>query len=75
VPGGDDQSQRTPLGDISAAIYGDDELYDIPVLFLTALVSPDDLKIQQGQLGGRPAISKHAPVGELIARIESLIGQ
>jgi CheY-like chemotaxis protein len=60
-------------GDISAAVYGADDLRDIPVLFLTALVSADELKIQQGQLGGRPAISKDAPIDQLIARIESLI--
>jgi CheY-like chemotaxis protein len=62
-------------GDISAAVYGRDDLRDIPVLFLTALVSPDELKIQQDQLGGRPAISKDAPIDQLIARIESLIAQ
>jgi CheY-like chemotaxis protein len=62
-------------GDISAAVYGEDDLRDIPMLFLTALVSPEELKIQQGQLGGRPAISKDAPIDQLIARIESLIAQ
>ena len=61
-------------GDISAAVYGEDDLRDIPMLFLTALVSPDELKVQQDQLGGRPAISKDAPIEQLIARIESLIG-
>jgi CheY-like chemotaxis protein len=60
-------------GDISAAVYLDDDLRDIPVLFLTALVTPEDLRVQQGQLGGRPAISKDAPIDQLIARIESLI--
>lgn len=62
-------------GDISAAVYAEDGLRDIPMLFLTSLVSPQDLEVLQGQLGGRSAISKHAPVNQLIARIESLIGQ
>ena len=62
-------------GDISAAVYGEDDLRDLPMLFLTALVSPQDLQIQQGQLGGRPAISKDAPIDQLVARIESLIAR
>lgn len=61
-------------GDISAAVYGEDDLRDIPMLFLTSLVSQQDLDLQHGQLAGRPAISKHAPIDQLIARIESLIG-
>jgi CheY-like chemotaxis protein len=59
-------------GDISAAMYNDDKIRDIPLLFLSAL-----LPAQQepgGQIGGRPAISKHAPIAQLIARIDSLIG-
>jgi CheY-like chemotaxis protein len=62
-------------GDISAAVYGEDGLRDTPMLFLTSLVSPEDLRRQQGQLGGRPAISKDAPIDQLIARIDALIGQ
>lgn len=62
-------------GDISAAVYGEDDLRGLPMLFLTALVSPQDLQIQQGQLGGRPAISKDAPIDQLVARIESLIAR
>jgi putative two-component system response regulator len=61
-------------GDISAAVYAEDSLRDIPVLFLTALVSPEELEAQRGQLGGRPAMSKDAPIDQLVARIESLFG-
>ena len=60
-------------GDVSAALYADDETREIPMLFLTGLASQGDLQRQQHQLGGRPAISKSAPVEELLARIESLI--
>jgi CheY-like chemotaxis protein len=60
-------------GDLSAAMYLEEDLRDIPMLFLTALISPDELKARRDQLGGRPAISKDAPVGALVARIESLI--
>ena len=54
------------------ALYGDDETRDIPVLFLSALVPAKDAK--RGEVGGRPAISKSAPIEDLIARIESLMG-
>ncbi|MGH8692350.1 MAG: hypothetical protein ACREUS_15095 [Burkholderiales bacterium] len=53
-------------------VVDDDEavleyLRAIPVLFLSVLVSA------QKEVGGRHAISKGAPIGELIARIESLL--
>jgi putative two-component system response regulator len=59
-------------GDISALLYGDDTTRYIPVLFLSALVPAKDSK--RGEVGGRAAISKNAPVEDLIARIESLLG-
>ena len=60
-------------GDISAALYADDETREIPLLFLTELVSSEDLKVRKGQIGGRPAVSKAAPVAELHAAIEALL--
>lgn len=63
----------TDGGDVSAALYNDDEMRDIPLLFLTGLLSAQDVREKGGQLGGRPAISKTAPVAELIARIDSLL--
>jgi CheY-like chemotaxis protein len=63
----------TDGGDVSAQLYRDDETRHIPLLFLTGLVSGEELASQHGQLGGRQAISKSAPVGELIARIEALL--
>src|SRR5206468_3726275 len=44
-------------GDISSALFADDELRGIPVLFLTGLVGPAELKRLAGQLGGRAAVS------------------
>jgi len=54
-------------GDISAALFADNGIRDIPVLFLSQLVSA------AGQVGGRHAVSKTAPIQELIARIEALL--
>jgi CheY-like chemotaxis protein len=62
-------------GDLSSALFADEELRDIPLLFLTALASPADLKRLAGQIGGRPAISKSEPVDKLVARIEALIAR
>jgi CheY-like chemotaxis protein len=59
-------------GDVSAQLYGDDKTRYIPVLFLSALIPARDSK--RGEVGGRPAISKSAPIEDLIARIESLMG-
>jgi CheY-like chemotaxis protein len=59
-------------GDVSKALYADSELRDIPVLFLTGLVSPADMKSTGHQVGGRPAVSKQAPMQDLLTRIEQL---
>src|SRR6185503_3337902 len=50
----------TDGADVSAALQGDDETRGIPVLFLTALATTQDLKRLQDRLGGRPAMSKNA---------------
>jgi CheY-like chemotaxis protein len=60
-------------GDISSALFADEELRDIPVLFLTGLVGPAELKRVAGQLGGRAAVSKSEPVEAILARIDSLL--
>ena len=54
-------------GDVSAELFGDEQTRDIPVLFLSVLISA------QPEVGGRPAISKSAPLDELLARIDSLL--
>jgi CheY-like chemotaxis protein len=54
-------------GDISAALFADSSLRSIPVLFLSALVD------EQGQIGGRHAIPKNAPLEALVKKIESLL--
>ena len=59
-------------GDVSRELFGDAEVRDIPVLFVTNLVSPADMKSVGHQIGGRPAISKQAPLAELTRKIESL---
>jgi CheY-like chemotaxis protein len=58
---------------VSAAMFGDEELRHIPLLFLTAAVTPGDLKRLRGKIGGRPAIPKTAPLNDLLSRIEAML--
>ena len=60
-------------GDVSKALHAHPEVRTIPVLFLTALISPSELKQTGQQIGGRPAISKQAPLEELAKRVQQLI--
>ncbi len=60
-------------GDVSAALWADDETRSIPVLFLTALASPPEIASSRGQIGGRAAISKRTPPAELVKRIREMV--
>ena len=60
-------------GDVSKALHAHPEVRTIPVLFLTALISPSELKQTGQQIGGRAAISKQAPLEDLAKRIQQLI--
>ena len=60
-------------GEVSAAIFGDEELRHIPLVFLTAIVSPQEIRRLEGRIGGRPAIPKSVSLGELIERIEAML--
>ena len=62
-------------GDVSAALFRDEELRHIPLLFLTGLVTPEEVKALEGEIGGRPAIPKKASLGDLVTRIESMLGE
>jgi CheY-like chemotaxis protein len=65
---------RMDGGDISAALFADDEVRHIPLLFITGVASADTLKRLSGQLGGRRVVSKSIAVPDLVAVIDSLIG-
>ena len=60
-------------GELSAALLADDELRLIPLLFLTAIASSGELNRMHKQIAGRRAVSKDAPLDQLIARIEELL--
>lgn len=61
-------------GDLAAVLSQNPTTRDIPLLFLTALMSPREGKALGGEVGGRPGVSKRAPLPELLSRIRELIG-
>jgi CheY-like chemotaxis protein len=60
-------------GDLAYALSRDAALAGIPILYLTAIVSLEEVHDLDGMLGGRPGVSKQAPLPELIARIDALM--
>lgn len=60
-------------GEVSAALFGDEEARHIPLVFLSGTVSPHELQKLQGKVG-RPAITKSTPLPELVKRIEAMLG-
>jgi CheY-like chemotaxis protein len=59
--------------EVSAALLADEELRLTPLLFLTSIASTGDLARMRKQIGGRRAVSKDAPLDQLVARIEELL--
>lgn len=60
-------------GDLSALLFARDDTRRIPLVYLTALVSPEALRAQGNQLGGRAAVSKDSPIEEIVARIDAAL--
>lgn len=59
-------------GDLAFTLSREPDLATIPILYLTGIVSPEEVQDLQGILGGRPGVSKQAPLPELISRIDAL---
>ena len=57
-------------GEVAAALEADARTAAIPVIYLTALVTPDETRELHGRVSGRPAVSKQARMAELFAHIE-----
>jgi CheY-like chemotaxis protein len=60
-------------GDVAAALAQDAATAASPLIYLTALVSPEEAKDLGGQVGGRPGVSKRAALSELVSRIDQAI--
>lgn len=60
-------------GDLSAALFADGDTREIPLVFLTALLTPEELRAKRNQLAGRAAISKHAAFEDILARVRAAL--
>ncbi|NRF67342.1 response regulator [Aquincola sp. S2] len=60
-------------GEVCFRLSQDPLTSHIPVLYLTAMVSAAEVKALDGTLGGRPGVSKGAPVPEIAKRILEVI--
>jgi CheY-like chemotaxis protein len=58
-------------GMIGAALAANANTANIPLIYLTSIVSQSEVHALDGIVGGRPGISKRASLPELIAAIES----
>jgi len=59
--------------EVAAALADDDVLRDVPLLFLSALVKPDDVREHGGRIGGWPMASKEESIHSIVRRIDGLL--
>ena len=56
--------------EVAAELLNDNELKDIKIIFLTALVSKEETETTEGKIAGRSFIAKPVKLDELIESIE-----
>ena len=62
-------------GEVAAKIHGSRALKDVPIVFLTAAVQPQEIKSRGGVIGGYPYLAKPVELDTLLACIEKHIGK
>jgi CheY-like chemotaxis protein len=60
-------------GDVCRALSDDEQTRHIPILYLTSMVSREEVRMMGGQVGGRPGVSKDTPIDEILTRIGAAI--
>ena len=60
-------------GAVCRALAQAPDTRDIPFLFLTSIVSRSEAALD-GVIAGRPGVSKHAPIADILARIRAVVG-
>ena len=60
-------------GEVAEELAANPETADIPVLFLSSMVRPEE--IQDGMAGERPIVSKYSSPEMLIAKIDALLSK
>lgn len=61
--------------EVSAELLSNSATRHIPIIFLTALARKEEVEAGEGVIGGRNYIAKPVAPGELISRIESVLGK
>ncbi len=61
-------------GAVCRALAEDPQTRHIRFLYLTGMVSVQEVQSLEGDVGGRPGISKGAPIAQIVARIARLLG-
>lgn len=59
--------------DVAIDIKSNPILKDVPILFLTATVTSEEVEMQNGEIGGHSFVAKPSTLGELIEAIERKI--
>ena len=60
-------------GDVLAQLKDDANLRNVPIVFLTATVLPEEMKSKGGMISGHPAIPKPFQVDKLVTRIDNIL--
>ncbi len=60
-------------GQVAAQIKTREEMKDTPILFLTAIVSKNEMTYKDGRIGGYPFLAKPIDTDEIIASIEHML--
>ena len=61
--------------EVAAALGKDAALASVPVIYLTNVLSPEEMKALGGLVGGHRSVSKRAPIGEVISAIDAALPQ
>ncbi len=57
-------------GEVAAQLQADPRLRDTPVIFLTAVVSEEEVQARGGMIGGHPYLAKPTTMQRVVACIE-----
>lgn len=61
-------------GEVAAALAAEADTAAIPLVYLSALVTPAETRALHGEVSGHPAVSKRARMAELVDRIDNARG-
>ena len=64
---------RLDGGDVATKLKDDPRTHATPVLFLTSVVTEEQVKAGEGLVGGHPFVAKSSNVPELLKRIEQVL--